>query len=438
MALTRNPDSNAFNSGRRLARRNYTVRAGAFAYCFLVAGLHGWERGFGPVFWAVLAASFIVLPHLLLLRALRARDPRQAEIQNIFIDAVLFGVWTAGLGFPTWIAYAAVTSVALNAIVARGVPGALLSLALFSAGAALWVAAFGLQYWAPTSDLVSTLCFFGALGYTLAVGLVVHVQRGRLLAARNELRAGEARYRLITENAADLIAMVDHHGRWLYTSPSYEHILDHADLAAGADAFRRVLPDDTDQARLAVVRAAGSGKDQELSLRLVDRDGRVRRLSMRVHPLAAESRAPARLLLVSQDETYRRESEEQLLLASHAIDGMTEAMMIVSADGLVQTVNRAFSDITGYSREEVVGKPVSVLRSGLQPADFYEEMHATAEREGHWSGVYWNKRKSGAVYKEWRSVRAVRDPAGKTTHYVIVFYETEGSGYRTASPQIRP
>ena len=300
------------------------------------------------------------------------------------------------------------------------------------------MAAFDPEFWAPTSDLVSTLCFLGAFGYTLAVGLVVHVQRGRLLAARNALREGEARYRLITENAADLIAMVDQHGRWLYASPSHERILDPSELVAGADAFRRVLPDDSDQARLAVARAAATGKDQELSLRLVDRDGRARQLSMRVHPLAAESGALARLLLVSQDETYRRESEERLLLASHAMEGMTEAMMIVSADGIVQTVNRAFSEITGYSREEVTGKPVSALRSGLQPPDFYEEMHATAEREGHWSGVYWNKRKSGAVYKEWRSVRAVRDPAGKTTHYVIVFYETVGSGQRAASPQIQP
>ena len=425
MALIPSSDSGAVSSGRRLARRNYTVRAGAFAYCFLVAGLHGWERGFGPAFWAVLVVSFIVSPHLLLLRAQRSRDPRQAEIQNIFIDAVLFGLWTAGLGFPAWIAYAALSSVTLNAIVARGVPGALLSIALFGVGAALWVAGFGLRYWAPTSELVSTLCFFGALGYTLAVGLVVHVQRERLLAARDDLRAGEARYRLITENAADLIAMVDHSARWLYTSPSYERILEDADLAVGADAFRRVHPEDMDQARAAVVRAAGTGQDQELALRLLDRDGRVRRLRMRVHPLLAESGALTRLLLVSQDETHRRESEERLLLASHAMESMTEAMMIVSADGVVQTVNRAFSEITGYSREEVVGKPVSALRSGLQPPEFYEEMHAAVEREGRWSGIKWNKRKNGVVYKEWRSIRAVRDGAGKTTHYVTVFYEVD-------------
>ncbi|TAK80541.1 MAG: PAS domain S-box protein [Betaproteobacteria bacterium] len=421
MGLTRSSDSNAAR-GLRLARRNYIVRAGAFAYCFLVAGLLGWERGFGLGFWAALVASFLALPHLQLARALRARDPREAEMQNIFVDAVLFGVWTAGLGFPTWVAYAGLSSVTLNAIIARGVRGALVSAALFGAGAALWVAAFGLHYWAPTSQLVSTLCFAGALGYTLSVGFVVHVQHDRLRAARAELRAGAARYRLITEHAADLIAMVNRDGRWLYTSPSHDNIFDGADLAVGADAFRRVHPDDAGKARAAVVRAAASGKDEELALRLHDRYGRIRQLRMRIHPVS-QSGAPAQLLLVSQDETYKRESEEQLLLAGQALENMSEAIMIVTAEGLVQTVNRAFTQITGYSRGEVIGKPVVDLRSGLQPADFYEQMLATVAREGHWTGIKWNKRKSGAVYKEWRSVRAVRDAAGKITHYVTVFSE---------------
>ncbi|OGA59931.1 MAG: hypothetical protein A3G81_25835 [Betaproteobacteria bacterium RIFCSPLOWO2_12_FULL_65_14] len=423
MALTRNSDSSEASGGRRLARRNYVVRAGAYAYCFLVGGLYGWERGLGPAFWAALVLSFLVLPHLLLLHALRSAGTRQAEIHNIFLDAVLFGLWTAGLGFPTWIAYAGLSSVMLNAIIARGVPGALVAFALFAGGAALWVAGFGLQYWPLTSALVSTLCFFGALGYTLAVGFVVHVQRERLVSAREQLRAGEARYRLITENAADLIAMVDHSGRWLYTSPSYERLLAGADLAVGADAFRRVHPDDADQARVAVVRAAGSGKDQELGLRLFDRDGLSHQLRMRVHPLDTERGALTRLLLVSHDETYRRESEERLLLAGHALEGMSEAIMIVAADGTVQTVNSAFSKITGYARDEVVGRPVTELRSGLQPPDFYEKMRAAVARDGHWSGTKWNKRKNGAVYKEWRSIRAVRDAAGQITHYVTVFSE---------------
>ncbi|HEX2197541.1 MAG TPA: MASE2 domain-containing protein, partial [Burkholderiales bacterium] len=278
-------DIGAPERGRRLVRRNHGVRTIAYAYCFLVVALIGFERRFGADFWIAAVASFLVLPHVLAAIALGARDPRQAEGRNIFADAVLFGVWTAGLHFPTWIAYPALASVMLNAVIARGALGAMVALALFSTGAALWVAVFGFMRWPPTSDLVTTLCFFGALGYTLSVGMVVNVQWKRLSSARDDLRAGEARYRLITEHAADLIAIVDQDGRWLYSSPAYERVLAVEDLLPGVDAFRRVQPQDADRARVAVLRAATTGKDQDISVRLTDRAGRDREYRMRVHRL---------------------------------------------------------------------------------------------------------------------------------------------------------
>jgi PAS domain S-box-containing protein len=126
---------------------------------------------------------------------------------------------------------------------------------------------------------------------------------------------------------------------------------------------------------------------------------------------------------VSHDVTDLRDSEEKLLLAAHALEGMTEAIMITGADGTVLTVNRAFCDITGYARDEVLGMPEKSLRNALQPPDFYHEMFATVQREGYWSGTTWSRRKNGSVYREWRSLRAVRDAGGTITHYVSVFYE---------------
>jgi PAS domain S-box-containing protein len=419
----------------RLVRINYAVRTGAFAYGFMVLGLQLWERNAPLAAWAFLTLQFLVYPHLVYWRALRSQQPARAELDNLLIDSALFGAWAAYLGFPTWITYALLGSTMLNATVNRGLAGTLFALGCSGAGAALWIAIGGFHYWPGTSDLVSTLAFFGILGYTCAVGLVLYRQNRRILGGREALRASEERYRMITENAADLIAMVDQDAHWLYTSPSYRRILDAADLEPGADAFRRVHPDDADGARAAVLRVAGTGKPRELPLRLVDREGRVRQYNMRVQPVADGGSPHNRLLLVSQDVTDLRASEERLLLAAHALEGMTQAILIAAADGTVQSVNRAFSDITGYTREDVLGQPEKAIRNALQPPEFYDDMYAVVQREGYWSGTFWSKRKNGAVYREWRSVRAVRDAQGATTHYVIVFYEARGSS-NGAAPEL--
>ena len=65
-----------------------------------------------------------------------------------------------------------------------------------------------------------------------------------------------------------------------------------------------------------------------------------------------------------------------MLLAAHALEGMTEAIVITSADGTVVTVNRAFTEITGYTRDDVLGQPEKAIRNALQPAEFYDEVFA--------------------------------------------------------------
>jgi PAS domain S-box-containing protein len=413
----------------RLVRTNYAVRAAAFLYCLIVIGLHLWVNGAGPLAWVLLVLQFAVYPHLAYLRAARAPDPRRAELDNLLLDSTLLGAWMAGLGFPTSIALGLTGATVLNAAVNRGTRGALASLACTGAGAALALALGGFDYAPATGTLVTALAFAGSLWYTVLVGTVVYVQQRRLLAAREALRAGEERYRFIAEHAGDLISLVDGEARWLYCSPSYARVLHADDLEPGVDAFRRVHPDDADRARLAVLRAASTGQQRELPLRLVDLEGRIRQYKMRVQPVGHDEpgRKIKALVLVSQDVTDLRESEERLLLAAHALEGMTEAIMIAAADGTIVTVNRAFTAITGYSRDDVLGNHEKAVRNALQPPEFFDELYAAVQREGYWSGSTWARRKNGSVYREWRSVRAVRDAQAAVTHYVMVFSEVGGA-----------
>jgi PAS domain S-box-containing protein len=226
--------------------------------------------------------------------------------------------------------------------------------------------------------------------------------------------------------------MVDPDGHWLYGSPSYERLLGENAVFLGGDAFARVHPDDAAKARYEVRRVSVAGKAREVLLRLVDRDGRIRQLKTHIKAVEPDAtragEAHHRLLLSSTDVTDLKESEERLLVQAHALEGMTEAILITSADGTVLTVNHPFTQLTGFTRDEVLGRPERELRNGLQPPEFYDEIFVAVTRNGFWTGTIWGRRKNGSVYREWRSVRAVKDMNGAVSHYVMVFFEVEAPG----------
>lgn len=121
------------------------------------------------------------------------------------------------------------------------------------------------------------------------------------------------------------------------------------------------------------------------------------------------------------DITARIESEQQLRLAASVFAHAREAIAITDAKGNIVTVSPRFTEITGYSAEEVIGKNPRILQSGRQDAAFYQALWAQLTATGHWSGEIWNKRKNGSIYPEWLSISSVADDAGKVTNYVAVF-----------------
>ena len=95
--------------------------------------------------------------------------------------------------------------------------------------------------------------------------------------------------------------------------------------------------------------------------------------------------------------------------------------MITTADGTIIDVNDAFTRITSYARDEVLGRNPRLLTSGQQGREFYESMWRTLIEVGHWSGEIWNRRKNGEVYAQRQTISAVRDKQGGTQHYVSLF-----------------
>ncbi|MDR2638174.1 MAG: EAL domain-containing protein [Zoogloeaceae bacterium] len=123
-----------------------------------------------------------------------------------------------------------------------------------------------------------------------------------------------------------------------------------------------------------------------------------------------------------RDVTVQRQAEERLRTAARVFDNLSEAMTIADANGLIQSVNAAFTNITGYTEAEAIGKtPGKLLGSGLHEQGFFRSMWRTLNEEGQWQGEIINRRKSGETYPEWLSITVVKNERGEVLQYIGLF-----------------
>lgn len=121
------------------------------------------------------------------------------------------------------------------------------------------------------------------------------------------------------------------------------------------------------------------------------------------------------------DITERKKTEEQLKLAASVFTHAREGIMITDPRGMIIDVNDTFSQITGYSREEVLGKNPRLLNSGQHSKEFYADMWSSLEENKQWSGEIWNRHKSGKLFAELVTIGAVSNISGETQNYVALF-----------------
>ncbi|HJW27524.1 MAG TPA: EAL domain-containing protein [Rhodocyclaceae bacterium] len=124
---------------------------------------------------------------------------------------------------------------------------------------------------------------------------------------------------------------------------------------------------------------------------------------------------------VWRDISDRKRSEKDLRLASTVYENTADGIVITDPRGRIVSVNKAFTEITGYRPEEAIGRTPALLKSEHQEQAFYDRMWETLRSTGLWQGEIWNRRKNGELYPEWLSITAVRTTAGEVANYVGVF-----------------
>ncbi len=121
-----------------------------------------------------------------------------------------------------------------------------------------------------------------------------------------------------------------------------------------------------------------------------------------------------------RDQTERKRVEKELARLATAIEQAAETIIITSVEGKIEYVNPAFEKITGYSREEAIGKNTRILKSGEHDPEFYRELWQTLHQGQVWTGRFKNRRKNGTIYEEECSISPIRDQADNIISYVAV------------------
>lgn len=124
---------------------------------------------------------------------------------------------------------------------------------------------------------------------------------------------------------------------------------------------------------------------------------------------------------IFKDITEEQKIEKKLKLSDIVFENTTEGIIITNEEGKIISVNSAFSNITGYSFDEILYQNPRILKSGKHNREFYLNLWKELEKNGSWKGEIWNRKKNGEIYPEWLNLSVAKDSNGKILNYVALF-----------------
>lgn len=240
--------------------------------------------------------------------------------------------------------------------------------------------------------------------------------------AEAALRMSESRYRTLAELAPVGIFRLDTQGLCIYVN---EHWLNICGLseeqALGAGWLQSVHAPDRARVEQQWQLAMQARTRYADEFRYERGDGKLVWVLARIAPELVSGRGNFGYVGTLTEITDLKNAESRLRLAESVFSNTQEGIVVTDRDNLIVDVNPAFTAITGYEKEEVLGKNPWILSSGRHSSEFYEAMWRNLNERGHWRGEIWDRRKSGEDYAELLSVSAVKGDDGELVHYVGVF-----------------
>lgn len=234
-----------------------------------------------------------------------------------------------------------------------------------------------------------------------------------------KLKEVEATNAFITDNITDAVALTDSQAKYIFMSPSHKRIFGRGQELIGKSIFEFIHPDDLQRVKSTIAQATATNMAQKLEYRYL-------------HPengyLWIETTGSQYLdehgfvlgLITSRDITQRKTNEIELLKLSRALEQSSAAIIITNLQGNIEYVNPSFSQSSGYSSDEAMGKNPRILKSGHTSNEKYSELWNTILSGKSWNGDFKSKRKDGTFYYEAATISPVIDPSGNITHFIAI------------------
>ena len=236
------------------------------------------------------------------------------------------------------------------------------------------------------------------------------------------MRQSEEKYRDFVEGTDDLITQVDKDGNFIYVNHTAETIFGlPQESLIGRSAFDFIHPHD----RQRTIQAFQGWLQNDVSgitfeNRQVNQNGNVYCMLWTINVHYDQYGQVSYMNSIARDITDLKSSEVQLRLLSGALEAAANGIVITDRDGRIDWANAALTQLTGYTREEIIGQHTSLFNSGSQSTDYYEEMWQTILNGDVWMGEIINQRKDGSTYIEEMTITPVVNYQNEITHFIAI------------------
>ncbi|MDQ1266039.1 MAG: hypothetical protein QG635_1191, partial [Bacteroidota bacterium] len=233
------------------------------------------------------------------------------------------------------------------------------------------------------------------------------------------LKESEEKYRNLFENLQDLYHLTDLDGKVIMASPSVERITGYTlDDVVGHNIIE-FYSNPSDRKRF-FDEILKTGFVEQFKMQMKYKNGDIRWVSITARLIKDKDGIPTGVEGLSRDIHKAKLIEEELHKIYKGITHSPASIIITDRNARIEFINPKFSDITGYSENEAIGKTPRILKSGRHSREFYKELWDTILSGNEWSGIFQNKKKNGELYWEQASISPILDEQGEITNFIAV------------------